>query len=201
MNNGSCWLRSRRWFLASLSSVPLMTSLTDAQAQSSSDVNRIIKDLAPIAGQQPSGGYPPTGERLSPPLSPSERRSVIIGNETIYIDVRRRIEIEVYFDYNSDRITHQAHSQLSALGRALSSAELLSFPYLIAGHTDAVGSDAYNLDLSARRARAVSAYLSEAYPIDPHRLRTVGFGFHNLKRPDAPRAAINRRVEITAIVP
>ena len=189
-------LHTRRWLLASLTAFPL----TAAQAQSSADVNRIIKDLAPIAGQQPSGGYQQPLGQPPVPAPRIDRQPVIIGGETVFIDVRRRIEIEVYFDYNSDRITPQAHAQLSALGRALSSDALLAFPYLIAGHTDAVGSDAYNLDLSARRAVAVSAYLSEAYPIDPRRLRTVGFGFHRLKRPDAPRAAVNRRVEVTAII-
>ena len=79
--------------------------------------------------------------------------------------------------------------------------QLASFRYLIAGHTDAIGSDAYNIDLSRRRAQAVFEYLTEAYAIDPRRLMVVGVGSRRLKRPEAPRAAINRRVEVLLIVP
>jgi outer membrane protein OmpA-like peptidoglycan-associated protein len=80
------------------------------------------------------------------------------------------------------------------------SPELSPYRYLIAGHTDATGGDAYNLDLSRRRALAVRDYLVSAFPIDPHRLVIVGFGFRQLKRPDAPHAAVNRRVETLLIV-
>jgi outer membrane protein OmpA-like peptidoglycan-associated protein len=159
-------------------------------AQSAPEVNRIIKDLAPIEGQTRSGGY-----------DPIRREPIIVEQETIFVDAARHVELEVFFEYDSDRITPRARAQLAALGRALASPQLVSFRYLIAGHTDAVGSDAYNIDLSRRRAQAVFAYLTEAYTIDPRRLLAVGLGFRRLKRPEAPRAAINRRVEVLLIVP
>jgi outer membrane protein OmpA-like peptidoglycan-associated protein len=183
-------LLSRRSILGTLASVPLVLAWRNSFAQSASDVNRIIKDLAPIGGQTPSGGY-----------KPIKREPIIVEQETIFVDAARHVELEVFFEFDSDRITPLAQDQLSALGQALASQDLASFRYLIAGHTDAVGSDAYNLDLSARRAHAVFEYLTQAYPIDPHRLMVVGFGFRRLKRPDAPQAAINRRVEVLLIVP
>ena len=48
---------------------------------------------------------------------------------------------------------------------------------------------------------AVRDYLVSAFPIDPNRLMVVGFGYRQLKRPNTPRAAINRRVEVLLIVP
>jgi outer membrane protein OmpA-like peptidoglycan-associated protein len=181
---------SRRWVLGSIAVAPLAFSSSTSFAQSASEVNRIIKDLAPIEGQTPSGGYEPV-----------RREPIIVEQETIFVDAARHVELEVFFEYDSDRITRRARAQLAALGRALASPQLASFRYLIAGHTDAIGSDAYNIDLSRRRAQAVFEYLTEAYAIDPRRLMVVGVGSRRLKRPEAPRAAINRRVEVLLIVP
>ncbi len=43
------------------------------------------------------------------------------------------------------------------------------------GHTDAVGSETYNQELSERRAKAVMNYLI-AQGIDGHRITSVGYG-------------------------
>lgn len=70
----------------------------------------------------------------------------------------------------------------------------------IAGHTDSQGSDASNMDLSARRAQSVAAYLSST-GVNLSRINSVGMG------ESAPTAtndtsagrAINRRVEVTIL--
>ena len=70
----------------------------------------------------------------------------------------------------------------------------------VAGHTDSVGSDSYNQQLSVQRANSVAAYLSSK-GIMQQRMITVGAGE---TRPvasndtDAGRAQ-NRRVEITIV--
>jgi len=158
-------------------------------AQDSSDINRIIKGLAPIAGQT-----------VATPPSPRNQRSVIIETQTIWIDVDRSLDFEVYFDTNRADLTAQAAVQLRALGQALASPDLAAYRYLVAGHTDGVGNAAHNLDLSRRRAASVRRFLLERHPIDPDRLMSTGFGFQHLKRPDLPRAAVNRRVEVVMIV-
>ncbi len=65
------------------------------------------------------------------------------------------------------------------------------------GHTDEVGSEEYNLELSERRAQAVHDYLVKA-GIDPNIITTTGFGKSSPLVPgtDAKARAINRRVEI-----
>lgn len=70
----------------------------------------------------------------------------------------------------------------------------------IDGHTDARGSDAYNQDLSERRARSVKDYLVQA-GIPADRLESQGFGE---SRPVAPNDTPenlqrNRRTELTVI--
>ena len=46
----------------------------------------------------------------------------------------------------------------------------------IQGHTDSVGSDRYNMDLSRRRANSVRAHLITKEGIDGKRLEAKGFG-------------------------
>lgn len=161
----------------------------EAFCESVNELNQIIKSLAPIRGQTITQGY-----------SGRNRKEIFIDNRRLLIDPDRHVDIEVYFDYNSDVITARAKKQLMPLGRALSSSELSNNSYLVAGHTDAIGDDNFNLDLSRRRAASVSKFLTETYPIDPNRLSVTGFGWHRLKNSKNPKAAINRRVEIVLIV-
>jgi outer membrane protein OmpA-like peptidoglycan-associated protein len=68
----------------------------------------------------------------------------------------------------------------------------------IVGHTDNVGGDTSNLDLSRRRAAAVRAALVEHYGIDTARLSSTGYGASQpQEKNDSPEGrARNRRVEL-----
>lgn len=70
----------------------------------------------------------------------------------------------------------------------------------VEGHTDSDGSEAYNLDLSNRRAEAVANYLS-AQRVDPRRLRVTGYGESRpiSSNQTAQGKADNRRVEIRLV--
>ena len=84
----------------------------------------------------------------------------------------------------------------TALGQALSSAELKGSTFVVAGYTDIKGGDTFNQTLSERRADAVKRYLAEKYNIDAANLVTVGYGKTKLKNPTNPVAAENRRVQV-----
>ena len=116
------------------------------------------------------------------------------------VDVARSINIEVYFEFDSDKLTAKAKTQLKPLGEALSGMDLTNASYLIIGHTDAKGSSEYNQKLSERRAISVRTHLIEGYPIRPTALRAIGLGETQLKKPSEPNAAMNRRVEISALI-
>jgi outer membrane protein OmpA-like peptidoglycan-associated protein len=109
---------------------------------------------------------------------------------------RPSIDLEVNFDYNSDNIGSEAVPQVTALGEALASPELKGGTFIVAGHTDAKGSDTYNQGLSERRAEAVKRFLAEKYGIDASNLLTVGYGKTQLKNPSGPFASENRRVQV-----
>jgi outer membrane protein OmpA-like peptidoglycan-associated protein len=106
------------------------------------------------------------------------------------------IDLEINFEYNSDTIGAKAAPQVTALGQALSSPELKGGTFVVAGYTDAKGGDAFNQNLSERRADAVKRYLAAKYRIDATNLVTVGYGKGRLKDPANPLAAENRRVQV-----
>ena len=106
------------------------------------------------------------------------------------------VDLEINFEYNSDRIATRAMPQVSALGEALSSADLKGSTFIVAGHTDGKGGEAFNQGLSERRADALKRYLMDKYKIDDSKLVTVGYGKAQLKNSSNPTAAENRRVQV-----
>ena len=109
---------------------------------------------------------------------------------------RPSIDLEVNFDYNSDNIGSKAAPQVTALGDALASPDLKGSTFILAGHTDAKGSETYNQGLSERRAEEVKRFLAEKYGIEASNLVTVGYGKTQLKNPTGPFASENRRVQV-----
>jgi outer membrane protein OmpA-like peptidoglycan-associated protein len=108
----------------------------------------------------------------------------------------KKIDLEIYFDYNSAAITAKAEPQLDQLGEALRDPRMKNATVVVAGHTDAKGSDKYNEGLSDQRAEAVKRYLVEELKIPAENLTTAGYGKRHLKNPDEPFAPENRRVQI-----
>ena len=73
--------------------------------------------------------------------------------------------------------------------------------FLVEGHTDAVGSELYNLTLSDRRAETVARILVEAYDVPPENLVVQGYGEEFLKVPTEGPERQNRRVTVRNISP
>ena len=65
--------------------------------------------------------------------------------------------------------------------------------FVVEGHTDASGSEDYNLRLSNQRASAVVEFLVD-HGVERSRLQSVGFGESRLANHTDPNAAENRRV-------
>jgi outer membrane protein OmpA-like peptidoglycan-associated protein len=129
--------------------------------------------------------------RSSRSLSISEREEIA----TIVND-KPKIDLEINFDYNSADISAKSLPSVQALGRALSNADLKGSTFVVAGHTDAAGSEAYNQDLSERRADSIKRYLVDKFGINGSDLVTVGYGKSKLKDPAHPMAEVNRRVQV-----
>ena len=104
----------------------------------------------------------------------------------------------VTFATDSSDLSPAFFDVLNSVGKVMN--EFESTVVEVAGHTDSTGSDAYNLQLSQRRAQSVATYLG-AQGVNSQRLITVGMGE---SRPVADNAtaggrAANRRVEITMV--
>lgn len=106
------------------------------------------------------------------------------------------IDLEVFFEFDSADITPEALPVLKKLGKALSDEKLKGSVFLVAGHTDAKGSSAYNLGLSDARAKSVQSFLIEQFHMDPKQLVATGFGEEQLKNQDDPLVGENRRVQV-----
>ena len=109
---------------------------------------------------------------------------------------RPKIDLDINFDFDSAALTPRTEPQLHSLGKALTSDELAGSVIMLGGHTDGKGSDAYNHDLSERRAQAVKRFLIETYHIPAANLLSAGYGKEGYKNPADPFAAENRRVEV-----
>jgi outer membrane protein OmpA-like peptidoglycan-associated protein len=126
-------------------------------------------------------------------------RSLSMGEREEIAEIassRPNIDLDIQFDYNSADISTTSLSSVQALGKALSDANLKGSTFVVAGHTDAVGSEAYNQDLSERRADSIKRYLTEKYGINGTDLVTVGYGKTKPKDPNAPLDPVNRRVQV-----
>ena len=115
------------------------------------------------------------------------------------VDPLPSIDLEILFEYNSASIQPSQVPSLISLSRDLSEIDFTRAQLLLMGHTDGVGSAAYNRELSHRRAQSVASFLSEAAGIPIYRIKTSGMGFDYLKTPYDPASAVNRRVQVLLV--
>ena len=101
----------------------------------------------------------------------------------------------ILFPFNSSEILPAGRANLQELASSLQ--KYPNSDILIVGHTDSVGTDAYNQDLSLRRAAAAGAYL-QSLGVPQSRLRMEGKGESEpvLSNDTEEGRAQNRRVEI-----
>ena len=102
----------------------------------------------------------------------------------------------IFFQLNSDALSKQSYDDLDKVAAILKANETLKLR--ITGHTDNLGREETNLDLSKRRAQAVTGYLISK-GISADRLQGEGLGS---SRPIAPNTTAagrekNRRVELS----
>ena len=107
-----------------------------------------------------------------------------------------KVELEnIYFEFNSSAFNYKSRRTLEVFVRFLN--QHPKYNVGIYGHTDNVGNDAYNQQLSEQRAKAVYDYLVE-HNIDRNRLKFKGFGESSPRADNSTESgrALNRRTEI-----
>lgn len=116
--------------------------------------------------------------------------------ETSLAEQKRAVLYGIYFDFGSATIKPQSEPVLKTIVDVMKRDP--EWVLVVEGHTDNVGGDVKNLDLSSRRAAAVKAALVER-GISASRLSTAGYGASVPRETNATLAgrARNRRVELT----
>ena len=107
--------------------------------------------------------------------------------------------LQVLFDFDKDTFTE---TDLKELQRAV--AFVKKYPgstIRLDGYTDSIGTDAYNIKLSERRARAVMNYLIKEAGVDRPKITAVGHGKADpvADNRTAEGRAKNRRVEVSIL--
>lgn len=143
-----------------------------------------------------------TSDELVQQLSKDEEemplmRGVVIKNKN---QPKPSATIYVYFRTDSTEFADtRSRQQLDALGKALTSETLKGARIEIGGHTDNVGSEAYNMGLSQKRAEAVKSYLEQNYGIGSTDTRGYGETSPVASNHTIEGRAKNRRVVITRL--
>lgn len=163
---------------------------------------QVVKIAAPCGAEEGTGGgssLPAGGgggtagepQGGAPPESAALERMI---EETGHADVQT-----IFFSVNSAELRPESDVALAAIADVLE--RHADWHIGIDGHTDSQADDAYNLDLSRRRAAAVKTALVDRYAIPEARLATAGYGE---TRPIADNATLegrarNRRVELVRL--
>lgn len=204
-----------RSLIAPLLVAPLMFGAAPVFAQSNPSADQIINSLKP-SGNLLSAGT--RGIRLAPPPAgashPAASQAAAMPGSATHAGPQPAaarqmsasaqpgaapsVNLTVNFATGSAALTPQARATLDQLGKALSSRELASYRFRIEGHTDTVGTPAYNKQLSEERAEAVVKYLTARFGVQPSRLEAVGMGEQGLLVPTPPQTPEprNRRVQV-----
>ena len=126
---------------------------------------------------------PPPPPPAPPPPPPTPRKIETISGPN--------------FDFDKVHLRPEGEAKVDHAVRVMQ--ENPSMRVVVEGYTDSIGSDAYNMQLSERRAETVRDYMVKK-GISPSRITTRGFGKSNpiASNKTAAGRAENRRVEIIA---
>jgi len=115
--------------------------------------------------------------------------NILLGSKTM-------LPSDLLFEFNSTDLRESAKVSLMKLVLLMDKNPGLYC--WIEGHTDLVGGDEFNLDLSLKRADAVKSYLVSSFEVDPGKIFTRGFGRYEplITTGTTEEQSVNRRVEI-----
>ncbi|GFD69262.1 membrane protein [Alteromonas sp. KUL156] len=116
---------------------------------------------------------------------------------TVFDEETVEITLRVLFDNESAVVKMPKDPEISEFAEFMK--QYPSTTAVIEGHTSAPGTEAYNMDLSKRRAANFKEVMVDMYGIDSSRLETIGYGETQLldEGNNAEAHRVNRRISVT----
>lgn len=122
--------------------------LLSTQSEQDNKISRVVADCPPVVKPKPK--------------------------PEIKVEIDKPINLKVLFEFDKAVVKPEFNYHIEAVAKFMK--KYPDTTTVIEGHTDSIGKDSYNMDLSKRRAEAVKQELVSKYNIDPTRLKTQGFG-------------------------
>ncbi len=145
-------------------------------------LNYYFNGPKPAAVTQAAPAPMPAAKPAPAPVAAPEKRTITV-------------KLNVLFDFNKADVRAIYGDELQAVANAMKAHDDIEL--VLEGHTDSVGSDAYNQSLSQRRVAAVKAKLAKDYGIAANRIATVGYGE---SRPIADNATAEGRTKNRRVI-
>lgn len=143
---------------------------TPAMANVECDSDLVKKEAPRIAAPAPTPVPAPVVAAVPPPPpSPVAVMAPVLKMSTFNADA--------FFDYNKATLKPEGKNELDKLAEGLKDAKFDTITVI--GHTDRIGSKAYNMKLSTRRAEAVKSYLVNVKGIEASKVSAIGKGKSN----------------------
>jgi outer membrane protein OmpA-like peptidoglycan-associated protein len=168
-----------------------------SSAQNAVGEGQLVKELQAVSSKTEVVDVDKMRQEVTVLIS-TQNSEDVVGRDKYrdYFTSLPNFDVEIEFDFDSDRIKPDSFRVLGAMADALHNPVLLDNKFLIVGHTDAKGTRQYNLELSQRRADAIRGTLISVFRVPPQRLAAFGLGEEQLRDPAHPDSAVNRRVQL-----
>jgi OmpA-OmpF porin, OOP family len=149
----------------------------------------------PPAASKPPPAVLPSPQAQAAPPTPKPKPAPATGAPVLQ---KLTLSAETLFDFDKSVLKQQGRQRLDELATTLATMNVDAV--IAVGHTDSIGSDAYNQKLSLRRARAVRDYLASR-GVAADRITAEGKGERQPVAGNSTRQgrAKNRRVEIEVV--
>ena len=189
----------RIWVIYGVDNISL--TAVDPSANTCPEYNAVLKQVYDQNYRHPARlieSQPIDMSFLKPPPDTIKKGVPIVWDTMMVAEKKNDTLIipDVLFNFDSSTLNPKFIKQLDAIIGKLKDRQYSSLE--VTGHTDNIGKDGYNLDLSARRAKTIKEYLIMKLGIKPDMITTKGMGekFPRTTNATAEGRRMNRRVEI-----
>lgn len=140
----------------------------------------------PVDGDADGDGIPDSRDKC-----PGTSAGAKVDADGCYIIIEKpvTIRLEVLFDFDKSVVKPEYYPEIKKVADFMKQYPMTDT--VIEGHTDSVGTAAYNLSLSQRRAEAVRQVLIDQFNVDASRLTSVGYGEERPIATIAPQKAVS----------